>query len=58
MNKSLVFTNCPAGYWKLICPNTIAMIEIPFAISTDKNRFFIFFPLSLNIPLDTVQTCV
>ena len=29
MNKSLVFTNCPVGYRKLTCPNTIATIEIP-----------------------------
>lgn len=58
MNKSLVFTNCTVGYKKLTCPNTIATIEIPLAISTDKDRFIIIFPLSLNIPLDTVQTCV
>lgn len=41
MNKSLVFTNCPTGYRKLICPNTIVLIEIPFAISTDNERFSI-----------------
>ena len=29
-------TNCPTGYKKLICPNTIAIIEIPFVIYTDN----------------------
>ncbi len=51
MNKSIVFTNFQVGYRKLICPNTIAIIEIPFAISTDKDLIFIallsFFQLFL-----------
>ena len=41
MNKSVVFTNFQVGYRKWICPNTIAIIEIPFAISTDNERFSI-----------------
>lgn len=48
MNKSLVFTNGPTGYKKLICPNTIAMIEIPFAISTDNERFSILTVFQYN----------
>ena len=47
-NKSLVFTNGPTGYKKLICPNTIAMIEIPFAISTDNERFSILTVFQYN----------
>ena len=42
MNKSIVFTNFQVGYRKWICPNTIAIIEIPFAISTEKERLFFF----------------
>lgn len=48
MNKSLAFTNGPTGYKKLICPNTIAMIEIPFAISTDNERFSILTVFQYN----------